>query len=280
VTTYPNPTSSQIKAAFDKHKVRYKVEPLRAGSAGRAWSSGLRASVDHHTAGTNSLGYLLNSGGTYPMVQTLIDKDGLVHVLTWLSCWGSGDGGPWNGVASKDSLHLVGWQNEVESKGTSKDFTAAQLESLGRVNAALVSLGMPAANEINHRDWTDGTGGVGGYPLPTKGRKIDTLYETTFLRDNTKNYKISTTPPPDPIPVPDQNLEGLPDMAFMVRSVDKNKAYLVEAGKIVEVSAAMANNFLAPINDTTVGVPPLQYFQAGEPGWSAMVKAYGPIISM
>jgi len=196
VTTYPNPTKSQILAAFDKYGLRYKVESVTASSEGRSWSSGLRALIDHHTAGTNSLGYLKNSGGTYPFVNSLIDKDGLVHILSTKSCWGTGDGGPWSGVASKDSLHLVGWSTEVESLGQSKDFTAAQLESLGRQNAALVSLGVPAANEINHRDWTDGTNGVGGYPLPTKGRKVDTRYDTAFLRENTKAYLTGTTPPP------------------------------------------------------------------------------------
>ena len=259
MTTYPNPTSSQIKAAFDKHKVRYKVEPLRAGSAGRAWSSGLRASVDHHTAGTNSLGYLLNTGGTYPMVQTLIDKDGLVHVLTWLSCWGSGDGGPWNGIASKDSLHLVGWQNEVESKGTSKDFTAAQLESLGRVNAALVSLGMPASNEINHRDWTDGTDVVGGYPLPTKGRKIDTLYATTDLKANTAKYKMGSTPPPSD-GGSTKAQEG--DMLCKTTLDGKTTYWLVMGQFMVNIPSAQSTSWTGPRCDVTDPTT-----------WDRMVKA-------
>lgn len=198
MTTYPKPTKAEVLAAFDKFGVRYVVESVVASSEGRPWDSGLRAIIDHHTAGSNSLGYLKNKGGTYPYVNTLIDKDGLVHVLSTRSVWGTGDGGPWPGVAGKNSLHLVGWSNEVESLGTSQDFTAAQLESLGRVNAALVSLGVPAGNEINHRDWTDGTGGVGGAPLPTSGRKVDTRYDTGFLRENTKAYSASTPPPKPP----------------------------------------------------------------------------------
>jgi peptidoglycan hydrolase-like protein with peptidoglycan-binding domain len=196
MTTYPNPTKSQILAAFDRFGVRYKVEPVVAGSEGRSWSSGLRALIDHHTAGSNSLGYLKNAGGTYPLVNSLIDKDGLVHILSTRSCWGTGDGGPWPGVAGKDSLHLVGWSTEVESLGQKQDFTTAQLESLGRQNAALISLGVPAAHEINHRDWTDGTGGVSSSPLPTAGRKVDTRYDTTFLRQNTAAYLNGTPPPP------------------------------------------------------------------------------------
>jgi len=199
---YPNPTQAQVEAAFKKHGVNYVIAPLRAKSRGRAWSSGLRALIDHHTAGTNSLGYLSNAGGSYPFVNTLIDRNGLLHLLTWMSCWGTGDGGPWSGIASKNSLHLVGWSTEVEDLGKGQTFTTAQLETLGRQNAALISLGVPSANEINHRDWTDGTNGVGGYPLPTKGRKIDTRYETSFLRANTAKYKAGSTTPPPTTPPP------------------------------------------------------------------------------
>ncbi|MGV0949372.1 MAG: hypothetical protein ACOYB3_01780 [Azonexus sp.] len=200
--SYPKPTQAQVEAAFKRHGVNYVIAPLRAGARGRPWASGIRAIVDHHTAGSNSLGYLSNAGGTYPFVNTLIQRDGKVQVLSCLSTWGSGDGGPWNGIAAKNSLHLVGWQNEVEDLGKGQTFTAAQLESLGRVNAALVSLGVPASNEINHRDWTDGSAPVGGYPLPTKGRKTDTKYDGAWLRSNTAKYKIGTPPKPVTPPPP------------------------------------------------------------------------------
>lgn len=189
MTAFPNPTKQQILDAFKAHGLKFKVEPIVASSEGRGgWYQGLRALIDHHTAGSNSLSLLMNKGGTYPLVNSLIDKDGLVHILSTQSCWGTGNGGPWSGIAAKDSLHLVGWSTEVEDLGQGKTFTNAQLESLGRQNAALVSLGVPAKNEINHRDWTDGTNGVGGYPLPTTGRKIDTRYDTPFLRENTAKY--------------------------------------------------------------------------------------------
>jgi hypothetical protein len=186
---FPNPTKAQILAAFKAHGVNYKVEPVLASQEGRlSWGNGLRALVDHHTAGTNSMSYLMNKGGTYPYVNSLISRDGVVHVLCAYSCWGTGNGGPWSGVAAKDSLHLVAWSTEVEDLGQGKTFTNAQMVSLGKQNAALISLGVPAKNEINHRDWTDGTGGVGGYPLPTRGRKIDTRYTTEELRANTAKY--------------------------------------------------------------------------------------------
>jgi hypothetical protein len=197
MTAFPSPSDSAIQSAFRRHGVRFVVAPLLAGSRGRPWSSGLRAIVDHHTAGTNSLRHLQNPGGTFPFTQTLIQRDGLVQLLSTRSCWGSGTGGPWPGIAGRDSLHLVAWQNEVEDLGQGRTFTAAQMESLGRINAALVSLGVPAANEINHRDWTDGTAPVGGFPLPTRGRKVDTRYSGDELRANTRKYRLGgTTNPP------------------------------------------------------------------------------------
>lgn len=217
---YPSPTADQIRAAFDKHGVRYVVEPLRARSAGRPWSLGLRAMVDHHTAGRDSLAYMMNSGGEIPFVNALISREGLCHVLTWMSAWGSGNGGPWPGIAQKDALNLVGWQTEVEDIGMGQTFMAAQLATLGKVNAALVSLGVPPENEINHRDWTDGTGGVGGYPLPTVGRKVDTRYDTDILRANTARYAIRVSPPLLSTPMEDNDM-------LLITPVGSNAVYLI-----------------------------------------------------
>jgi hypothetical protein len=120
-------------------------------------------------------------------------NDGRIVILSYGDCWHSGDGGPWSGVAGKNSLHLVSWGIEIESLGTVKDITAAQKESVGRMLAALVSLGMPRSNIHRHADWTDGTGPVGGYPLPTRGRKIDTNkslgYTTDLWVDECKKYQ-------------------------------------------------------------------------------------------
>lgn len=193
--TFPSPTRAQVVAALHAHGVRFRLD-IAHSPEGRPWQFGLRAIVDHHTAGTNSLEYVQNRKGTFPFCNALIDRDGLVHILSTQSVWGSGRGGPWPGVAGRDSLHLVAWQNEVEDLGVRQSFTDAQLESLGRVNASLVSLGVPLSNEVNHRDWTDGNPPVGGYPLPTAGRKSDTRYGGAFLRTNTAKYLLK--PPPFP----------------------------------------------------------------------------------
>lgn len=191
---YVKPTRSGLLKAFDAHGLRYIADPVVAGAEGRPWIDGIRAVVCHHTAGKDSHALLLNRGGRYPTVNALIQRDGTARILSTLSVWGSGEGGPWPGVAAKDSLHLVGWQIEVEDMGLVKSFTPEQMESLGRMTAALVSLGVPLTNVINHRDWTDGTGPVGGYPLPTRGRKVDTRYSLEELRANARRYFLNRGP--------------------------------------------------------------------------------------
>jgi hypothetical protein len=188
---YVKPTRLGILAAFKAHGLNYVADPVAASAEGRPWVDGIRAVVNHHTAGKSSHALLLNAGGRFPTVNALIQRDGLVRVLSTLSVWGSGDGGPWPGVAAVNSLHLVGWQIEVEDMGMGKTFTPEQMESLGRMTAALVSLGVPLANVINHRDWTDGTAPVGGFPLPTRGRKVDTRYDGEELRANARKYALN-----------------------------------------------------------------------------------------
>ena len=134
------------------------------------------------------------------------------------------------------------------------------MESLGRVNAALVSLGVPAGNEINHRDWTDGTNGVGGYPLPTKGRKVDSLYDIGDLRANTKKWGTAQPVPPEPN-------EG---SVFMYLVPDGSQAILVDGGRQVKMDATTANGALKPL----AGEKPL-YFKATQDFVNRMGDAYG-----
>lgn len=193
---YPQPTPAQLREAFKDHRVNYVINGKT--NAGRdAWANGLRAATVHHTAGKNSLAHLQSFrwGGANALVQhggyNGPDKDGQAVILSWGSAWHSGAGGPWKGVAGKDSLHLVSWGIEVESVGTRADMTDRQIETTARMLAALVDLGMPPQHIHRHADWTDGTGPVGGYPLPTNGRKIDTnkkWYPTDFWVAETRAY--------------------------------------------------------------------------------------------
>jgi len=186
------PTPAAIRDALRDHGLHPVLLP-GWDTRGRPWSAGLRGVLDHHTAGVNSLGYLRNLRGRYPFVQAHIAKDGTYSVLTALSSWGSGQGGPWRAAGiPRDLAHLYLWQVEVESLGRRPDFTDAQLDALGRGNAAILDLaGLPRGREINHRDWTDGSGGVSAAALPTRGRKVDTLYAAKVLRANTDRFRIS-----------------------------------------------------------------------------------------
>lgn len=217
-----NPSVSEQRIAFHDHGVRFKeakgaTSRFRGNKASSPWSNGLRAVTLHHTAGKNSLGYLMNSGNTsktgYPFANSLVmhgryngeKNDGLAIIMSWGAAWHSGTGGPWSGVAGKDSLHLVSHGIEIESLGTREDMTDLQLENVGRMLAAFVELGVPLKNIHRHADWTDGTGPLNAYPLPTNGRKIDTnkkWYPTRLWVDLAEQYALPEPPKPAPAPEP------------------------------------------------------------------------------
>lgn len=194
---YPHPKPSDLKTAFNDHRVNWTAHAKVSNGRG-PWANGLRAATVHHTAGKNSADYLATAW-SLPGANVCVTNgnyngsDGKAIVLSWGDCWHSGDGGPWSGVAGRDSLHLVSWGIEIESLGTKKDITPAQVETVGRMLAALVELGMPRGNIHRHADWTDGTPPVGGYPLPTRGRKIDTNaalgYTTDYWVDACKRHQ-------------------------------------------------------------------------------------------
>lgn len=185
---YPKPSAKQLREAFTDHGVQLVVH--RRERSRDQWANGLRAATCHHTAGKNSVEYLATQWrlpGANCVIQNGryngMAKDGLAVILAWGSAWHSGTGGPWPGVAGRDALHLVSWGMEFESVGTRPDMTDPMIENGARMLAALIDLGMPRQHIHRHEDWTDGTGPVGGYPLPTNGRKIDTnnrWYPTSF----------------------------------------------------------------------------------------------------
>jgi hypothetical protein len=177
--TYPTPTPAVLRAAFADHGVNFVSHP-NVNTGRDAWTDGLRAATVHHTAGKNSADYLASfrwgganvviNNGSYNGTR----RDGRAVILCWGSAWHSGKGGPWPGVAGKDSLHLVSWGIEIESLGDRRDITVKQETTVGQMLAALVQLGMPIEHVHTHANWTDGDGPVGGYPLTTLHRKIDT----------------------------------------------------------------------------------------------------------
>ncbi len=194
--SYPTPGKSQLAAAFEDHGVDFTITS-KTNLGRNAWTSGLRAATVHHTAGKNSLSHLQSFrwGGANALIQhggyNGTAKDGKAIILCWGSAWHSGTGGPWPGVAARDSLHLTSWGIEIESLGTRQDMTDKQIDTVGRMLAALVDLGMPLGHIHRHADWTDGTPPVGGHPLPTNGRKIDTnkrWYPTSYWVEQARRH--------------------------------------------------------------------------------------------
>lgn len=224
MSTWAKPTKDSLELALTVHGVRFKVHP-RARHRDM-WSSGLRGVVVHHTAGTNSVDYLANAW-SLPGANCVVNKDGSVVILAWGSAWHSGEGGPWDGVAARNSAHLVAWGIEIEDKGTGRTINEAQIEATGRMLAALVSLGVAPSRVIRHADWTDGTGGVSDQVLPTKGRKIDTRkdhgYTTDFWRIQADKYARDVFHAAKP--KPGDLWDGrVPELEFVMASQETGKA--------------------------------------------------------
>ena len=127
----------------------------------------------HHTAGTNSLNWIVNSNPYAPVraCHFLVDKDGTVNVVSGVGAYHAGRGGPWKFPKGpkipKDqgNQHLYGI--EIESLGTSakidgsdKGMTLDQVISTAMLSAALLnamspgSFSLALSRVIRHRDWT------------------------------------------------------------------------------------------------------------------------------
>ena len=188
------PTAREVRAALERWLPTRRLE-YRDGwdERGRLWTYGIRAVVAHHTAsppGDEGAREWFEARGEdqYPYANALVLIDGSVRILSALSCWGSGAGGPWTraGVPA-DALHLMGFQVEIESAGVVDDLKDRQVLQLARIACAIREVAGRAAfpnftRLIRHKDWTDGTSGVSDTPLPTAGRKSDVIRDIRDLR--------------------------------------------------------------------------------------------------
>jgi len=127
----------------------------------------------HHTAGTNSLGWIV-TGNPYAPVRAchfLINRDGTVEVVSGVGAYHAGAGGPWrfpNGPTIPRDLgnrHLYGI--EIESLGSSSKIDGSlegmsleQVISTAILSAALLNTmrrgwrSLTVSRVIRHRDWT------------------------------------------------------------------------------------------------------------------------------
>lgn len=142
-----------------------KIDPYH----GRSDFKGI---VLHHTAGTNSEGYIC-FGNPYAPVRAahfLVNRDGTVSVCSGSGAYHAGRGGPWKFTKSvvipKDAGNSRLYGIEIESLGTSaaisgttKGMTVEQVVSTALLCVALLDAMAPAGlvyrvgRVIRHRDW-------------------------------------------------------------------------------------------------------------------------------
>lgn len=190
------PTPKEIKQAL-KDWVPANRLIMRPGwkTRGRPWSYGIRGVMFHHWAGTGDGGqeWMEARSGAYPFCNNTVRRDGRVMVISALSAWHSGLGGPWGRAGvPKDVAHLMVWGQELEgplrsTKYGVDDMTDEQWESSVQVACAIRQVAGPEAfpnfqRVIRHGDWTDGTAGVATFKLPTVGRKNDVWRPTKDIR--------------------------------------------------------------------------------------------------
>lgn len=215
------PTYGQIKQALIDHKVNFK-EMKGATTIGRPWDAAnpLVGHVHHHTSTATATGNTgcptlewIMTAFNKPAANAIIGRDGVVYICSYGSCWHSGLGGPWKsrGLGEGNVGHVRLWGTEIDDPGTSKTITAAQIESMGRLDAALMAVtGWDQYALVNHCDWTDAgkwlmdpSGKADGPTGRYVGRKDDTLrqyYSADFWRANAAKYVIGAKPTPPPAP--------------------------------------------------------------------------------
>jgi N-acetyl-anhydromuramyl-L-alanine amidase AmpD len=148
--------------------------------------------VLHHTAGMDSLSYVVK-GNPYAPVRAchfLVQRDGLVRVVSGSGAYHAGKGGPWtfgsggkSVTVPKDSGNSRLWGIEIESLGTSRKIngsdegmTVEQVVSTALLCAALLNAGRrgwrswPVSRVIRHRDWAP-------------RRKVDVLQDVTWWHE-------------------------------------------------------------------------------------------------
>jgi N-acetyl-anhydromuramyl-L-alanine amidase AmpD len=165
----------RLRAHLDKYKVNYtlvpgwntaRIDPYK----GRSDFVGV---LLHHTAGTNSLNYIVNTNPYAPVraCHFLVQRDGTVQVVSGVGAYHAGAGGPYrftrNVTVPKDSGNSRLYGIEIESLGTSakidgkpQGMTEAQVVSTAMLCVALLdamSVGpipLRVPRVIGHKTWT------------------------------------------------------------------------------------------------------------------------------
>lgn len=188
------PSAQAVIASIQKWADRSGIKVVVDKGAtyrGRDWDGGIRGMVVHHWAGVGDGGleWMAARDGSYPNCNVAVRRDGTIVVLSALSAWGSGAGGPWPAAnVPKDLGHLYLFQVENESMGVAKDFNPPMFTANAVIACALREVAGSSfpdfSRVINHKGWCDGGPELGlDYYLPTRWRKSDTVYEVEVFRD-------------------------------------------------------------------------------------------------
>ena len=143
-----------------------RIDPFRG-------QSNFKGVMLHHTAGIDSLNYIVNTNPYAPVraCHFLVQRGGTVQVVSAVGAYHAGKGGPVTlarGVTiPKDQGNQYLYGIEIESKGTTPNIgkslggmTVDQVVSTALLSAALLDAmrptwqSLPVSRVIRHRDWT------------------------------------------------------------------------------------------------------------------------------
>jgi N-acetyl-anhydromuramyl-L-alanine amidase AmpD len=166
---------TRLVQKLEAHNVPFKLVP--GYDAARIdpfhGQSNFKGVLLHHTAGVNSLNYIVNTNPYAPVraCHFLVQRGGTVQVVSAVGAYHAGKGGPWKFsrlvTIPKDqgNQHLYGI--EIESLGTSPTISndlgainIRQVVSTALLSAALLDAMRPrwqsllVRRVIRHRDWT------------------------------------------------------------------------------------------------------------------------------
>lgn len=230
--------------------------PLGAWNvAGADWTAGHPTGVvQHNTAtpsatgptGAPSLEWLLSPGYSKPAANLLTARGtaraegvatlggsptaAVTYAASLRSALHCGRGGPWDAAGAwADAGHVTLLGVEHDAQQVRGGLTDAQIEAGARIGAAVADMnGGDLRRIITHTCWCDGChlgpdGGPIDAPLPTRGRKDDTVgcgwdnrgkgpdpYNAPWWRDQARQYLTGTTPTPTPREAPTMILLNLP----------------------------------------------------------------------
>jgi N-acetyl-anhydromuramyl-L-alanine amidase AmpD len=157
--------ASRLELNYVKGWDSPRIDPYKGGSD-------FQGVLLHHTAGTNSLNFIVNTNRYAPVraCHFLIARDGTVHVVSGVGAYHAGEGGPYSFTRTTTIPRNGGnsrlYGIEIESLGTSakisgsiQGMTVEQVVATARLCAVLLHamrpgpLSFKAGRVIRHRDW-------------------------------------------------------------------------------------------------------------------------------